>query len=162
MASMILLLSGFLLGLVNGRGILVKTTKRGKGEQGIFPLDIFLLGSVGLSMVMSYAVPGRSVMPDSLQHHGLQPARLLCPWGFFRQECWSGLPCPSPEDLPNPGLEPRSLVLPVDSLLSEPPEKPIKGHTPVKWPSLNSESCSLSLPFRFKSGRELTYVHYCV
>ena len=28
--------------------------------------------------------------------HGLQPSRLLCSWGFSRQECWSGLPCPSP------------------------------------------------------------------
>ena len=29
---------------------------------------------------------------------------------FFRQEYWSGLPCPSPEDLPVPGIEPTSLV----------------------------------------------------
>ena len=28
--------------------------------------------------------------------------------GFSRQECWSGLPFPSPRDLPNPGIEPRS------------------------------------------------------
>ena len=28
-------------------------------------------------------------------------ARLLCPWGFSRQECWSGLPCPPPGDLSN-------------------------------------------------------------
>ena len=38
---------------------------------------------------------------------------------FFRQECWSGLSCPSPEDLPNPGIEPMSPVAPalqVDSL----------------------------------------------
>ena len=39
---------------------------------------------------------------------GLQPARLLCPWGFSRQEHWSGMPCPPPGDLPNPGIEPRS------------------------------------------------------
>ena len=71
MASMILLLSGFLLGLVNGRGILVKITKRGEGDQGIFPLDIFLLGSMGLSMVMCCAVLSHSVMSDSLQHRGL-------------------------------------------------------------------------------------------
>jgi len=32
------------------------------------------------------------VMSDSLRSHGLQPSRLLCPWGFFRQEYWSGLP----------------------------------------------------------------------
>ena len=33
--------------------------------------------------------------------------------GFSRQEYWSGLPFPSPEDLPNPGVEPRSLMSPV-------------------------------------------------
>ena len=32
--------------------------------------------------------------------------------GFFRQEYWSGLPCPPPEDLPNPGIEPASLTSP--------------------------------------------------
>ena len=31
--------------------------------------------------------------------------------GFSRQEYWSGLPCPSPEDLPNPEIEPASLAL---------------------------------------------------
>ena len=33
--------------------------------------------------------------------------------GFSRQEYWSGLPFPSPEDLPNPGIEPVSLTSPV-------------------------------------------------
>ena len=42
--------------------------------------------------------------------------------GFSRQEYWSGLPFPSPGDLPNPGIEPRSSVLQTDALLSEPPE----------------------------------------
>ena len=37
---------------------------------------------------------------------------------------WSGLPFPSPGDLPNPGIKPRSPVLQVNSLLSEPPGKP--------------------------------------
>ena len=41
-----------------------------------------------------------SVTSNSLWSHGLQPARLLCPWGFSRQEYWSGLPCPPPGDLP--------------------------------------------------------------
>ena len=49
-----------------------------------------------------------SVVSDSLRPHGRQPARLLCPWGFYRQEYWSGLPCPPPGDLPNPGIKPRS------------------------------------------------------
>ena len=69
------------------------------------------------------AVLCHSVMPDSLQPHGLQPAGLLCPWGFSRQEYWSGLLCPPPRDLPNPGIEPRSLMLQVDSLPSEPSGK---------------------------------------
>ena len=41
-----------------------------------------------------------------------------------RQEYWSVLPFPSPEGLCNPGIEPRSPALPVDSLLIEPPGKP--------------------------------------
>ena len=32
--------------------------------------------------------------------------------GFSRQECWSGLPCPPPGDLPHPGIEPVSLMSP--------------------------------------------------
>ena len=39
--------------------------------------------------------------------------------GFPRQECWSGLPFPSPEDLPDPGIEPRSPALQADSLPTE-------------------------------------------
>ena len=41
--------------------------------------------------------------------------------GFPRQECWTGLPVPSPGDLPDPGIEPRSPALQADSLPSEPP-----------------------------------------
>ena len=44
--------------------------------------------------------------------------------GFSRQECWSGLPCPPPGNLPNPEIEPRSPALRVDSLPSEPPGTP--------------------------------------
>ena len=43
---------------------------------------------------------------------------------FSRQECWSGLPLPSPGDLLDPGIEPRSPVLQADILSSEPPGKP--------------------------------------
>ena len=69
--------------------------------------------------------------------HGWQPTSLLCPWGFSRQEYWNGLPCPSPGDVPDPGIEPRSLTLQAlyhlnstqvfgisASVLSEPPGKP--------------------------------------
>ena len=43
--------------------------------------------------------------------------------GFSRQEYWSGLPFPSPGDLPNPGIEPGSPALQADALPSEPPGK---------------------------------------
>ena len=39
--------------------------------------------------------------------------------GFSRQEYWSGLPFPSPGDLPDPGIEPRFPALEADTLTSE-------------------------------------------
>ena len=44
--------------------------------------------------------------------------------GFSGQEYWTGLPCPLPGDLPNPGIEPRSPALQANSLPSEPRGKP--------------------------------------
>ena len=41
--------------------------------------------------------------------------------GISRQEYWGGLPFPSPGDFPDPGIEPGSLALQADALLSEPP-----------------------------------------
>ena len=67
----------------------------------------------------------------TLRPHGLS-ARLLCPWGFSRQEYWSGLPCPPPGDLPNSGIEPRSLTLEADSLPAELPGKPSRTSADTK------------------------------
>ena len=47
--------------------------------------------------------------------------------GFSRQEHWSGLPFPSPGDLPDPGIKPRFPSLQADALPSEPPGKLPKG-----------------------------------
>ena len=47
--------------------------------------------------------------------------------GFSRQEYWSGLPLPSPGDLPDPGIKPRSPTPQADALPSEPPGKPARG-----------------------------------
>ena len=44
--------------------------------------------------------------------------------GFPRQEYWRGLPFPSPGNLPDPGIKPRSLALQADFLLSELSGKP--------------------------------------
>ena len=43
---------------------------------------------------------------------------------FSRREYWSGLPFPSPGDLPDPSIKPRSSALQADSLLTEPSRKP--------------------------------------
>ena len=51
---------------------------------------------------------------------------------FYRQEYWSGLPFPSPEDLPYPGTEHRSPALQADSLPSESPESPYVIINPPK------------------------------
>ena len=48
--------------------------------------------------------------------------------GFSRQEYWSGVPFPSPGDLPNPGIEPGSPAFQADALTSEPPGKPMENN----------------------------------
>ena len=72
---------------------------------------------------MYHPVHAYSVMSDSAT-----PWTVACQaplsMGFSRQEYWSGLPCPPPGDLPNPGIESRSPTLQVDSLLSESPGEP--------------------------------------
>ena len=60
-------------------------------------------------------------MSNSLQPHGHQAPPSV---GFSRQEYWSGLPFPSPGDLPDPWIEPRLPALHGDALPSEPPGKP--------------------------------------
>ena len=77
---------------------------------------------------------------------------------FPRQEYWSGLPFPSPGDLPHPGIEPGSPAYQADSLPSEPTGKPNKQHSVVKylWSSLILEiTCRKlkreSLNFQFNS-----------
>ena len=75
--------------------------------------------------------------------HELQPARILCPWGFSRQEYWSGLPCLPPGDLPNPVIKPRSPTLKADSLPFKPPGKPsfIHMYMKMKVKMLVAQSC---------------------
>ena len=68
-----------------------------------------------------------SFVSNSLQPHRLQPARLLCPWGFSRPEYWNELSCSPPGDLANPGIQSRSPTLQVHSLLKEPPGKPVRS-----------------------------------
>ena len=64
-----------------------------------------------------------SVVSDSLSPHVIYQVPLSVE--FFRQEYWSGLTFPSPGDLPDPGIEPRSPALQADSLPSELSGKPL-------------------------------------
>ena len=71
-------------------------------------------------------VLSRSVMSDSLQSHGLYvDCQAPLSMGFSRREYQSGLPFPSPGDLPYSGTEPGSPALQADSLPIELPGKPI-------------------------------------
>jgi len=58
------------------------------------------------------------------------PAKLLCPWDFPGKntgiaEYCSGLPFPSPGDLPDPGIEPTSSALAGGFFTAESPGKPV-------------------------------------
>ena len=70
-------------------------------------------------MSVSRLAVSDSVTPWTLAHQA--PLSM----GFSRQEYWSGLPFPSPGDLPHLGIESGTPALQADSLLSELPGKPI-------------------------------------
>ena len=64
----------------------------------------------------------RSAVSDSLQSHGLQPARLFCPWDFPGKN--TGVGChPFPGDLPDPGIKPTSPALAGRFFTTAPPGK---------------------------------------
>ena len=69
--------------------------------------------------------------------------------GFSRQEYWSGLPFPSPGDLPGPGIEPGTPAFQADALTSEPPGKPI-----IKVGFMNSHNDWLYVDVLYLSGLE--------
>ena len=56
--------------------------------------------------VLCCAVLSCPVVSSSLRPRGLEPTGFLCSGGLSRQEYWSGLPCPPPEDLPSSGSNP--------------------------------------------------------
>ena len=87
-------------------------------EHGVIETEMGLEGSFFLvSVCASHSV--MFVTPWTVAHQA--PLSM----GFSRQEYWSGLPFPSPGDLPNPGIKPGSPALQADSLPSEPPCKPL-------------------------------------
>ena len=87
----------------------------------------FLIFKVGLVVVVWSLSHARLLWP-----HGLSPARPLC-MGFPGQEYCSGLPFPSPGNLPDPGIKSGSPSLQEDSLPTEPPGKPLKCGNVIKY-----------------------------
>ena len=71
-----------------------------------------------------------------------------------RQEYWSGFPCPSPGDVPDPGIEPRSPALQADASPSEPPGKPLQLPSEVSMDIL-------ILPYRAGITEVLCLVQGC-
>ena len=79
-----------------------------------------------------YSHPGLKQLPICFYSCAFSknPIYFVTPWtaayqappsmGFSRQEYWSGLPFPSPGDLPDPGIEPRSPTLQADALIKSP------------------------------------------
>ena len=85
--------------------------------------------ALNLQIAVGACVVSHSVMSNSLWPHGLWPTSFLCPGDFSRQEYWSGLPFPTPGELPDPGIKPASPTLDGRFFLTtERPGKPLDYH----------------------------------
>ena len=96
---------------------------------------------------MCCAVLSRSAVSNSVTPWAVAGQAPLS-MGFSRQEYWSGLPCPPPGDLSNPGIKPRSPTLQADSLSSEPQGKSLFPLQLLKMscsliPTMGSLACFL-------------------
>ena len=97
-----------------------RTNKIKVGRQsGLWRINKIKVGMVCMCVLVTKLCP-TVVTPWIVAHQA--PLSM----GFSRQEYWSGLPFPSPGDLPDPGIEPRSPTLQADALTSEPPGKPLQ------------------------------------
>ena len=92
-----------------------------KSRDITLPTKVHLVKAI-VSPVVMYGCESWTIKKVKVKVKGLSCVRLFvapCPvaykappsMGFSRQECWSGLPFPSPRDLPDPGIEPRSPTL---------------------------------------------------
>ena len=98
-------------------------------------------------------------MSKSLRLHGLQFCQAPLSMGFPRQENWSGLPFPSPVDLPDPGTEPTS-ALADGFFIAEPPVKSLCFHKVTLKPKLTiTHTSSFFFLSFFLSPHLLTHTH---
>ena len=109
---------------------------------------LFHLGLKIVSLTKKYTVSptvsklsvSRPVVPDSLRPPWTAAHQAPLSMRFTKQGYWSGLPFPSPGDLPNPAIEPGSPALQADSLLTK--GEHISEHLEEPWPT----------PARFQSS----------
>ena len=127
-----------------------------KGEGGLIAGWGRSSGEENGSCVLAWEIPCTEE-PDGLQSVESQESRqdTRLSDSFSRQEYWSGKSFPSPEDLPNPGIEPGSSALQADSLLPEPSAKPFIGSSKIllcisleanQDPAPRLYCCSLTVP----------------
>ena len=139
--------------LLSGKELIDGTFQNLIGISAKFPQDFICLQNikgqcsdllliVTLSVFQSYIkCISRSVVFNSLRPRGgasQDPLSMEFPW----QEYWSGLPFPSPGDLPNLGIRLGFPALQVNFLLSEPQ---VKGKSQIVWISILTQSTSVSL-----------------
>ena len=86
------------------------------------------------------------VFGKMIQVYHLPSGSAICPWGFPRQGYRSGLPFPSPRDLPDPGIEPSSPAWQVDFLPLSPWEAPLSDACFNSSSSGRSLACSSRRP----------------
>ena len=84
-----------------------------------FALENVIQSNTHLVVVQSLSLVWLFATPWTIAHQA--PLSM----GFSRQEYWSGLPCPSPGDLPDPGINPSSPALAGGFFTAEPPGNPI-------------------------------------
>ena len=108
-----------------------------------------------------YAGLSRLVMSNSLRPHGLQPAKLLCPWWSSRQEYWSGLPCLPPGDLLNPEIKLGSPALQADSLPAKLPGEPEKRVDTFNKPNDAISCLSIIIKKHYYLGFLLFFTRCC-
>ena len=109
----------------------------GSSIPGIFQARVLEWGAIAFS-IKSLSCVQLFGIPWTVAHQA--PPSM----GFSRQEYWSGLPFPSPGNLPDPGIKPRSPTLQADALTSEPPgmHKFILRELQVKFYLGQNEDCS--------------------
>ena len=120
------------------------TTYDQRGTRGILYTHFFQNSEASSLVSKGACVLSLFSVSDSVRPHGLQPTRLLCPWGFSKQEYWSGLPCSPSANLPDPEIKPHLLHLlhwQVGSLPLAPSGKPFMDQSQVNQALICMQGC---------------------